>query len=324
MKSHSWLPWMALGLIGWCGKASSGEEMGIRVEEQEQGWWVWEGQNRLLFYQRAPKSMKGKFERAHYVHPLYDLDGNVVTQDFPLDHFHHRGVFWAWHQVWVGDQRVGDAWMCKDFVWDVVEVKPLDLKDGTKALKTHVFWKSPSYLGKEGEMKPFVEEWSFIRVHPLEDQIRKVDFEIRLKGMEEGVRIGGSEDVKGYGGFSPRIVLPKDLVIVGRTGQLEPKTEAIEGGPWVDFTGSFGKESGMGGIAILCHPTLPQFPPPWILRRAGSMQNPVYPGREAALLPTQDPLVLRYRLALHRGNAKESRMDLLQKQYESESLPAYD
>ena len=34
--------------------------------------------------------------RACYVHPVWDLDGEILTDDFPKDHYHHRGLFWGW------------------------------------------------------------------------------------------------------------------------------------------------------------------------------------------------------------------------------------
>ena len=50
--------------------------------------------------------------RSTYVHPLYGLDGEVLTDDFPRDHFHHRGLFWAWPHVRIGDKHY-DLWMLK-------------------------------------------------------------------------------------------------------------------------------------------------------------------------------------------------------------------
>ena len=50
--------------------------------------------------------------RSSYVHPLYGLDGEVITDDFPKDHYHHRGLFWAWPHVRVGTEET-DLWMLK-------------------------------------------------------------------------------------------------------------------------------------------------------------------------------------------------------------------
>ena len=86
---------------------------------------VLEGIRPVLTYQRAAKSEDGRWPRANYVHPLYDLDGEVLTEDFPADHGHQRGIFWAWHQVLVDGQPMGDAWACIDFQWDVTEDRRL-------------------------------------------------------------------------------------------------------------------------------------------------------------------------------------------------------
>src|SRR5689334_7263190 len=81
-----------------------------RAVTTEDGVWVEEGGKRVLFYQRRPKSKDGKYARANYVHPLLDLDGEPITEDFPADHPHPRGIFWAWHQVTIDGKAVGDPW----------------------------------------------------------------------------------------------------------------------------------------------------------------------------------------------------------------------
>ncbi|MBT7595785.1 MAG: hypothetical protein HN559_12810, partial [Gemmatimonadetes bacterium] len=64
----------------------------------------------VLFYQRETKRFDKTYSRSHYIHPLYGLDGEVLTEEFPSDHPHHCGIYWAWHQVWIGEKRIGDAW----------------------------------------------------------------------------------------------------------------------------------------------------------------------------------------------------------------------
>src|SRR5687768_4554540 len=149
-----------------------------RAVETAEGISIREGDADVLFYQRATKSQEGKYARANYIHPLYDLDGNVLTEDFPGDHLHHRGVFWAWHQVWVGEKKIGDAWACQDFVWDVQEVKMLPEGVDSIAIQSRVLWKSPQWTDAAGNLKPFVEETTNIRVHRAADDARKIDLEI--------------------------------------------------------------------------------------------------------------------------------------------------
>ncbi len=48
------------------------------------------------------------YTRASYIHPLYGLDGRVLTEDSPPDHLHHHGLFWAWPVVKVRDMATSN------------------------------------------------------------------------------------------------------------------------------------------------------------------------------------------------------------------------
>src|SRR5687767_7565410 len=70
---------------------------------------VSEGNRPVLVYNHGVISREGvpaDRARSSYVHPIYGLDGEVLTDDFPKDHYHHRGLFWAWPHVKVGNQEV--------------------------------------------------------------------------------------------------------------------------------------------------------------------------------------------------------------------------
>lgn len=268
----------------------------IVITEQPEGFQFSEGKTPVLFYQRQVKSLNGKAPRANYVHPLHDLDGRVITEDFPADHAHHRGIFWTWHQLRVAGKAIGDPWEAKDTVWDIKQGEILP--EG--ALRVTVEWKSPQFAGEDGKQKPIVRETTTIRAYPAEGDTRKIDFEIRLLAVEKDVSIGGSEDAKGYSGFSPRFKLPPDARFRGDYGLVTPTSPPVAASPFMDMVGAYegGKPS---GVAMLCHPSNPGYPQPWIIRAAKSMQNAVYPGREAVPLSTSTPTVLKYRLVLHRG-----------------------
>jgi hypothetical protein len=295
-------------LIGMLAAPLLAQETGpLLAVENSEGVLIREGDSDVLFYQRATRSLDGKRPRANYVHPLYDLDGVVLSEDFPADHLHHRGVFWAWHQVLVGDRPVGDPWSCEDFIWDVQRVAVQREDDSSIAVQAQVVWKSPRWTDAEGAPQPLVEETTTIRVHKSAGDWRAIDFQISLLALERDVRLGGSDDEKGYGGFSVRVRLPEGVRFLGEKGEVEPETTSVEAGPWLDVSAHYGARE-HGGVAILCHPSSPGFPQRWILRRARSMQNPVYPGRETVPLSTDAPLVLRYRLVVHRGEAQSERV----------------
>ena len=310
-------------LLG-CGPTTHQVLNPVEIVETNEGFHITEADEKVMSYQRKHKSINGKFLRANYIHPLYGLDGEILTEDFPADHPHHRGIFWAWHQVWLGDKKLGDSWAAQDFFWDVYDAKILNVDSKSRALQVDLLWKSPLWTDADGKKKPFLKETTTIRVHRTQNDIRKIDFEIKLLALADGMRLGGSEDVKGYGGFSTRIPLPDGLSFTGTSGPVEPKNLSVEAGPWLDFTGDFGKDGNTSGLTILCHNSSPGYPQRWILRRKGSAQNPVYPGRHPVGLSRDKPLVLRYRLIIHRGKLSRGDLDKLQAEYNSELLPIFD
>lgn len=271
---------------------------GFEWVETEEGLSLRDGARLVLFYQRQPKALEGRYARSNYVHPLMSLDGDVLTEDFPEDHRHHRGIFWAWHQLWAGEERLGDGWALEDFATDVVRLET-SVGDEAARIEATVQWRSPRSRGEA----PFVEERTAITVRPIVAEARAIDFEVALRALAPEIRIGGSEDAKGYGGFSARLRMPDGLVFTARSGEVAPQELSVDVGPWVDLSAPYGERGEMSGVTLICHPGNPGFPQRWILRQRSSMQNAAFPGRGTVEIPTEGPLVLRYRLVVHRGAA---------------------
>ena len=290
---------------------SSGEEAAVTIKQTDQGFQFLSSDRPVLFYQSEPVT-EHNHTRAGYVHPLYGLDGEMLTEVFPKDHRHHQGVFWAWHQLWVGDRKIGDPWVTKDHLLVVKRAEIVDQGPDFATLDVHAAWTSTT-LNDSGESKDIVAERTQIRVHREVGDIQYVDFTIQLTPLMADVKVGGSEDVKGYSGFTVRVKPPADMVIRDASGILED--DAIQSAsPWADVSGSFG-EGKTSGVAILSHPSLTQFPPRWVLRHYG-MQNVAYPGREPIALSADEPLVIRHRLVLHRGDAQAARVADHQRTFE--------
>ena len=295
------------------------EPAAVRIAKDPQGYWFTEGDTRVLFYQSERKALPdGQAARSNYFHPLYDLDGTVLTEDFPADHIHHRGIFWAWHQVRINGTTVQDQWVNHDTFWNLRDATTAS--DASSAsLLLRVAWESPLFTDGQGRRRPFVEERSVTRVHRAEGAIRKIDFHQRLTALVDGVEIGGSEDAKGYGGFSYRVVMPPDIRFTGAQGVVAPTENAVAASPWMDVSGTYGP-SGKSGLTVLTHPTTTAFPQPWILRAKASMQNAVYPGRQPAAIPRDRPVILRYRIVLHRGELAPASIERLQAEYAGERI----
>lgn len=279
----------------------------IEMQKTDGGILFTENNENVLFYQIEPKNKDGKYERCNYIHPLWGVDGTVITEDFPADHLHHRGVFWTWHQLWIGDQKIGDPWALIDFEQDVTKVDFATGKNGAGVLKTEVEWKSDKWK-KQSKKVPYLKENTTIIIHPKKDNYRKIDFEISLLALEENLKIGGSENEKGYSGFSVRMVLPEDVIFTGPAGEVTPETNAVKSKGYINISGSLLDGNKNGGVVIVDNPENPGYPQSWILRKQKSMQNPVFPGRHAVHVSTINPLVLKYSILVYSGELSDDKI----------------
>ncbi len=255
-----------------------------------------EGNDSICFYQRSPQSLNGQYSRCNYIHPLYGLDGVVLTEDFPADHPHHRGIFWGWHQVLIDGQSMGDPWMLENFTQKVKNVQFEQLYEGDATFDTEVYWLSP--LFKDGK-EAYLKEQTRVHFFAREKNLRRIDFEIKLVALVDKLQVGGSDDEKGYGGFSVRLKLPDDVSFRCEEEVVSPEVNAVSVGACVDISGSMGKNGSYAGVAIICDESNPGYPQSWILRKEKSMQNVVYPGRKPINLLVGEPLILKYSLLIH-------------------------
>jgi len=72
----------------------------------------------VLTYQAQPgefprPDIKPIFKRGGYIHPVYTPEGRPITDDFPVDHPHHHGIWWAWTKTEY-DGRQPDFWNVGD------------------------------------------------------------------------------------------------------------------------------------------------------------------------------------------------------------------
>jgi hypothetical protein len=293
-----------------CGP-NSREDTPFNFQQDENGISLTENGKAVFYYQKEPKTLTGEYICNHYIHPLYALNGDTLTEEFPIDHPYHRGIFWSWHQFYMDSTSLGDEWIMEEITHEVSEILP-STENATASLDLEVLWRSA--LLENG--KVFMKEKTHITVHPIKAGIRKIDFEISLQAQVPGLSRGGSDDEKGYGGFCARVKLPDDLAFHSTKGAVEPKTLQVTAGPWMDISGTFGSSGLVSGVTIQCHPSTPNYPAPWILRQKTSMQNIVFPGRERVAISKDQPTTLRYRLIVHEGSVSELDLASLQAEFE--------
>lgn len=277
----------------------------------DEGIEILENHKKVLFYQVRPKSVDGKYERAGFIHPLYSFNEKSLTEDMPKDHPYHHGIFWAWHQIIWNNKQIADGWISQNISWEPSKITVQKEKKSITLL-SEMLWKSG--LDDNGST-PIIREHTRIRVYQSTSQFRIIDFDIQLFALKDSLKIGGSDDEKGYGGFCLRLKLPEDISFVSGDTELTPLETAVHAGPWLDFTGSFdGKDSRKIGIAVFCDNSNPGRLQEWILRKKGSMQNIVYPGRTPVPL-SKNGLRLRYRLVIHDTNIKRIDLENLYREY---------
>ncbi len=252
-----------------------------------------------------PKGVDEHYRRACYIHPLYGLDGEVLTQDFPRDHYHHRGVFWAWPQAKWGEQPM-NIWLLEG----VRKHHMRFLEQQAEANKAIIAVENQWIYDAEPD-KPVMQEKVRFTVLPETECGRAIDFELSFKNVsEEVVTLKGAEqDNKGYGGFCVRTNPDlKPIHFAAGRGRISKDLLRLES-PWVDMSVRQRKRSQeKAGVAIFQHAGNPGYPHPgWILRHYGFLGQS-WPHTEMYELQPGDSVTLRYRLYVHRGDADDGKV----------------
>ena len=85
----------------------------------------------LLRPQPPSASMRTSFLRAGYLHPVFTPNGRIVTDDYPDDHPHQHGIFFAWTRTEF-EGRHPDFWNMGDGTGTVELEKIEDVHSGSE------------------------------------------------------------------------------------------------------------------------------------------------------------------------------------------------
>jgi len=233
--------------------------------------------------------------RASYIHPVYGLDGEVLSDDFPSDHYHHRGIFWTWPQVFVQGEQFS--------LWDIRGIYQRFEKwlvRNTGPLFADIGVQNGWYAGE----RRVVDEKVFFRVYRAGETVRVIDFTLRWEAIGTPVSILGSPDIKGYGGFSLRFAPFTDPQLTNAAGRQAEDSNLVPSA-WADLSARFGGGRETSGAAIFDHSGNLDHPNGWCLRHYGFV-GIAWPGLEPFVLQPGDPLTARYRVVVHRGDAGQA------------------
>ena len=261
-----------------------------------------DGQQPVFAYNYGKQLREGvpeRYRRSTYVHPIWDLSGTVITDDFPDDHYHHRGLSWMWPRVKVGDktyslwhlqgvQQIFQEWMAQD-------VGPVCATIGVRNA-----WQLSG--GRE-----IIDERVWIRAYRATDAGRAIDMRLTLEATEDTVQLMGKKTKnKGYGGVSLRLG-PREETIITTSEGVQSEDSNHKRVPWADESGMFRGASQFSGAALFQHAGNPDFPAQWTLRHYGFL-GVAWPGNDGTTLAPGETVTLCYRLWVHGGDAEAGRV----------------
>ncbi len=285
------------------------------------------GKRPVLRYHHAilepPAGIDRVFRRSGFIHPLTTPAGLVVSDDFPPDHAHQHGLFFAWvNSTFAGHDL--DFWNQAKKTGNVRHVAVLSTRSGP------VFGEFTATLRHEDvtvpdKPVPVLDEVWTVRAYGLPGSFL-IDFESRQTcAGETPLEINKYH----YGGFGLRgnrawldpKVKGNDPPEPSRSGESdfltsEGKTRADGNHTrprWVDLSGR--ADDKLGGVAVFDHPDNFRAPQPVRLHpnKPYFCFAPMVPG--AFTIAPGRAYVSRYRLQLHDGRPDASHLDRLWQDY---------
>jgi methane monooxygenase PmoA-like len=233
------------------------------------------------------------YERGDYISPMFGPSGEEITDDYPADHPHHRGVWWSWPVTRWRDQ-VADIWAVVG-----VHARPGD-KNPRLAGGPVMAVIEAENLWKWEDTDAIVRENVLIRAFRASESGRYVDVEVCLTGLVEGVAIGGRPE-RGYGGFAIRARPGEEQRIVRHTDPENSKPRRA----WIDYSAVFPGGNGPTGITLLEHPGNPDYPSELQEYSSLNCVMSAFPGAREVALPKDETVMLKYRIWIHSGTTDE-------------------
>ena len=283
--------------------------MTVRHDKDAGSYTILEGKAPVLRYNfgrvPVPPGVKGKYAvaRSNYIHPLYGPGGEELTKDFSPDHPHHRGIYWAWPEVYyAGEKRDLHA-------LQGVFARPV----GTPSIQQGPVFARIEAVNqwKWGDKEPIVKETAIIRAFAAGGRGRCVDLEFHFTALVDGVSIA-RRGQSHYGGLNMRCSSRKDRKIAfhndkagspvrrswGQIVGVPPKPHGPRGG---------GK--GPIGISILQNSANPDYPGDWQPYPKIDWLQPTFPAKGTKYALKKDrSLVLKFRLWVRPGQATDKVM----------------
>lgn len=267
------------------------------------------GERRILRYNASfvqlPQGVGERFLRSGYIHPVLAPSGALVTDDFPPDHRHHKGVWLAWTKT-VFEGRHPDFWNLGDGTGTVRFAGFEGLANGPvyvgfAARHEHIDLSSPD------RKSALIERWD-VRVWDVGETFWLWELESRQTCATASPLVLPEYRYGGIGLRGSRewtVERCRFLTSEGKTRKDGHGTRAR----WCDISGLVGKA--WAGVLVMGHPANFRFPEPMRIHpdipffnfapsQAGDWV--IEPGRE---------YVFRYRFCVHDGELEPAEAERL-------------
>jgi hypothetical protein len=261
--------------------------------------------------------LKPIFQRGAYIHPVLSPSGKQITDDYPSNHKHHHGIWFAWtHTEFEG--RAPDFWNMGDGK-GFVRFESLDKS-----------WSGPIHAGfvsqhrqmdlTEGTEKPktaLLETWS-VKLYAIGNDAKPhfvFDIDITDRCAHGPLKLPkyryGGIGVRGNWAWNGKEAL-NFLNSEGMTDRSKGENNQTVG-RWAHMGGTV--DGGQTGIALLGHPANVHAPQPQRIHPTEPFLNfaPQQAG-DVEITPSQ-PLTLRYRFVVADGAPDRAELDRLWNDY---------
>lgn len=238
-----------------------------------------------LVYNAGPQLKPGApadRRRCCYIFPVHTPAGVSMLDDFPKDHYHHRGLFWGWPVVETATTK-SDIWLIKGI--EPRFVRRLQMAGPT--LEVENGW----YIGA----KRIVRETVRIDATPAKAGARTFTVTLTLEALDEPVTLRGSQEKgKSYGGFSARFADRDATTLTSAEGAVTRDEDLIPH-RWAQLDALYGGRKAI--LRITPSPSNPGAPYQWCLRQYGFV-GASFPGRtnevQSHTIQPGAPLRLRF------------------------------
>lgn len=205
-----------------------------------------------------PRGIDAVFQRSGFIHPLRTPTGRVVTADFPADHAHQHGIFFAWKQAEF-EGRAIDFWNQADRTGLVEHTAVQHVESGPVYAQFEVSLRHLDLTASDGPKPVLDEDWT-VRLYALAD-VHVVDLTSRQRCASASPLKLLEYHYGGMGYRGPTEWLGTDSGFEMTTNEGLGRIEGNHSRPlWVDCLGPL--DSAACGIRVVQHPDNFRFPQP--------------------------------------------------------------